>query len=74
MTEDTWDKLFRELTVAFGHKTPDELRWVLGYIADEIAYHDSKACEWPDSYRYLLTARDAAVAELESRARANAAA
>ena len=47
MTGDSWDKLAGELTVAFGPKTPDDLRWVLDYIA---------------------------VAELDSRARADAAA
>jgi hypothetical protein len=74
MTQDLWGKLRAELIVAFGRKTPDDLRWVLDYIADEIAYLDSKAVKYPDSYRYLLMARDIAVAELDSRARADAAA
>jgi hypothetical protein len=34
VTEDSWDKLAGALTVAVGRKTPDDLRWVLDYIAD----------------------------------------
>jgi hypothetical protein len=74
MTEDIWGKLAGELTVAFGRKTPDELRWVLDYTADEMAYQDSKTHESPVSYRYLLMVHDIAVTELDSRARADAAA
>ncbi len=44
-------------------KSDDELRWLAGYIADEIAYHDSKTVKSPNSYRYLLMAREVVGAE-----------
>jgi hypothetical protein len=71
--EEWWDARREELVRVFCTYDHDHLEWVLGYIEDEIAYHDSKAYEMPLSYRQLLMARDAVTAELGRRIEEHAA-
>ena len=49
------------------NKEDDDLPWLVQYIADEIAYQESKTASYPNSYRYLVMAREVVGLELIRR-------
>ena len=56
------------------NKDDDDLPWLVEYIADEIAYQESKTSIFhPNSYRYLVMAREVVGLELARRGLADAA-
>jgi hypothetical protein len=49
-------------------KADDDLPWLTEYIADELAHLESKTtASYPDSYRYLVMAREVVGLELVRR-------
>ena len=65
---DVWHARRRaEFELVCRNESDDDLRWLMEYIADEIAHHDSKSVKYPESYRYLLMARGVVGAELTRR-------
>ena len=66
---DAWHARLRaEFEQTCRNKEDDDLPWLVGYIADEIAHLDSKTTvTYPNSYRYLVMAREVVGLELARR-------